>query len=926
MPPGVVAIVGVAVLTVATVSVIQAFQSPKPSRISFGTVGGDQGPRYGTFGPLDNTISNEIAIPILYGQLQLYGNLIWQTDPGTTVSRIIGLCEGQISSITDVRANNNVISDTNTPGSTYTTYLGTGTQGADSRVPASLRPDMEMHNLAYIALTLTVGEVIKGGNPTITSVCQGLLVETWDGTKWLTTKVYSRNSAACVRDFLLSVRYGLGKTKADLDEASFGEIYDYCEGLVDVPTGGQEARYRIDYVMDNQRPAEDFLNDMLATFAGSLVYGKKIKLRCEKIEPITQYFGDGSTTKANATFDPNNILKDSMSWNFPSIDDRPNRIRLQWVDPAQNYTKVYAQIDDRIDQDDRNIVNQKDVALLGITRATQALRMAKMYMTKAKYGAANVQFSARLESIHCEVGDIVAITHQSAKFSRRLFRISDMQLAEDETIRIICAEYNPAFYDDHQAAAVLTVQQPSGPNLYAPLADVTILTLLEDNYKNKDGVFVTNILASWTAIPADQLLRLDRHLIQLSTDGGTTYRDVAFASAQKTSYRIVLGNVQTGTTFTVRVKTVSDRGAESPGTTGSITIQGKRTPPSNVSNFTATFAYDHIAFTWSAVDDEDLFAYEIRVGPSSSSWETATIVATEILTTRYDLLNFTTGTKKYYIKAIDNSQNYSETAAVSSVVVTSIPERNVVFTFDLWQYVSELVHPLEGTLSSGLDRLVVSNYDPTYNRLAFGPKTVNKWSDFQSQYATWQAFQASGFIWGRETYISTEETYVTTPVDIGTITTGSFNLELYGFSSSNLGFLSVDIATSNDNITWSSFSAFVPGQYTARYVKFQFRIQAIAPPIGDNTTSVRLSGAYLTVDVPDVNQTLLNQAISAGGATIYLTGFTKVKSVVMTTVGTTNLTPRINDQSNLPNSFDVRMFDVDGVATAGSVNIYIRGY
>ena len=101
----------------------------------------------------------------------------------------------------------------------------------------------------------------------------------------------------------------------------------------------------------------------------------------------------------------------------------------------------------------------------------------------------------------------------------------------------------------------------------------------------------------------------------------------------------------------------------------------------------------------------------------------------------------------------------------------------------------------------------------------------------------------------------------------------------------------------------------------------RFKIQATSAK-----TKVRLVSARLTVDMPDVNQVFLNEPVSAGGRTFYLSGFKKVKSIVMTTVGTSNLMPRIHDQSNLPTSFDVRMFDTDGTAQAGSANLYLQGY
>ena len=913
-------IAAVAAVTSVVLGVIQSSQSPKPGKITFGFDGGVGGsPRYGTFGPLDNTISNEIAIPVLYGELKIAGNVIWQSDPGETVKRIVALCEGEINSIADVRANDTPIADIT--GSSNTNYVGTGTQTADSRISAELRPNMELHFLAYIAVTLVSGEKLKGGNPTVTSVCRGLLVETWNGTSWPSAKNYSRNPSACVRDFIAASRYGLGMPKSNLDEDSFGAAYEYCEELVDSPNG-RESRYRLDYIVDAQKSAQDVLNDMLATFQGFLVYaGNKIKLRIEKAENITQYFGDGSTTKANAAFDPNNIVRDSFTWNMSSLDDRPNRIKIQWVDPSQNYVKIYTQIEDRIDQDSRGTIIAKEISLLGITRQTQASRTAKLQMAIMKYANLQIQFSARLESIHCEVGDVVAVTHQSARFTRRLFRITAMQESEDETIRFICREYNASLYDDHQATALVTYDQPTGPNLYAALSDVTGLTLSEDNYKNKDGVFVTNILTSWTAIPGDDLLRLDRHLIQISSDGGVSYRDVAFASADRTSYRIVLGNIQTGTTFSVRVKTISDRGAESPGIAQSIAVTGKDTPPSNVEDFDVQFSVNHLAMTWSAINDFDLFAYEVRVGGRDAMWETAAIVVTELLENKYDLFNFTSGEKKYFVKAIDNSGNYSETAASDSLIITAIPESNVVFTFDFWSRVTEFVHPLEGSITTELDRIPTSDFDPGYNRMTFQPKTDLTWLERQQTVGTYEMMQLSSFRFGLDTFVTTEQTYTTEAVDIGSVTTGTYILDLHTFSHTNLGVVIPEISTSINDISYSSFVPFVSSQYTARYVKFRFKIQAT-----NAETVIRLTGAKITIDLPDKEQNFSNFSISAGGATVFLTGFTSVKSIVMTTVGTSNLIPRVHNQSDLPASFDARLFDVDGITQAGAANIFVKGY
>ena len=231
------------------------------------------------------------------------------------------------------------------------------------------------------------------------------------------------------------------------------------------------------------------------------------------------------------------------------------------------------------------------------------------------------------------------------------------------------------------------------------------------------------------------------------------------------------------------------------------------------------------------------------------------------------------------------------------------------------------MHPLQGTLSSELDRVPTTDFDPKAYRLTFQPKTVKTWNDYQNDGITWAQFQASSFRYGLEKFITDEQSYETEAIDIGVSVTAVFIVDFQSYSTTNLGVIIIDISTSTDGISYSAYVPFVAGQYTARYVKFRFRIQATL-----DSTVVRLISAYLTVDVPDRNQSILNQTIGAGGSTVNFSGFTSVKSIVVTTVGTSNLTPRIDDQSNLPNSALIKLFDTSGNLQSGSVNIAVNGY
>lgn len=623
--------------------------------------------------------------------------------------------------------------------------------------------------------------------------------------------------------------------------------WDGFDPFIPCQDDGSNHRFRLDYILDTQRPAQDALNDMLATCSGFLVYaGSKVKLRIEKPETITQYFGDGSTTDANASFDPGNIVKDSFSWSMPSIDARPNRIRVQWVDPDQNYVKVYTQVDDRIDQDDRNTVITKDVSLLGITRASQASRMAKFLMASMKYASINIEFSARLDSIHCEIGDVICVTHQSAKFTRKQFRITNMQEADNETIRFSCKEYNPSLYDDHVGAGPIQMVVPAFSNPYAIPPDPTNITLTEVGFQLADGTHITNINVAWTAVPADTLLNLNYYLLQVSFDQGVTWGDAGIADRNSTSFRITVGNAPNGTVVKVRVRAVSVKGIVSAGNnTATITLLGNVSPPSDVSSLTGVFSIDHVALSWPQISDPDLFGYEIRQGDTNSTWETGSVVVTGYGGTNYNIFNVVAGTKKYCIKAIDRSGNYSSTAACTSVTATAGAGSNVIFEFDLFSRITDFPHPLLGTLSANLNLVPTVDYNPAYYRQTIQPKTNNTWASLQTNYATWLAIQNSGLRFGFDPFVTSQESYTTDIIDLLTSLTGTFIMDIQTYATNNQTPLIIQYSTSTDGITFTSFANFINGTYTMRYVKFKFLIQAKT-----SSTIIRLIYAKLTVTSP----------------------------------------------------------------------------
>lgn len=459
------------------------FDPPSVAKPSFGSVGAAIGsPRYG-FDKLQSTASPDLPVPVLYGSLKLAGNIIYQSDqveiselvtvpdtghnndgwliglvdsivtssdftstsqPRSEIQRCIGVCEGEIEEIYDIRINDDDI--VNFPNCNYTVYHGTSTQNVDSRFSDSVDG---LRYLAYVALTLSTSDKLTG-SANITFKALGKLVQTWNGSEWSTDKTYSDNPAACIRDLIISKQYGVGLPAASLDDASFGESYEWCNGLVTDFNGTQSKRATLNYIVDSRRNILDVLNDILATFGGFLVLnGARVKLKVEKDEDISQ------------SFDMSNIVKSSFSYIYLNRNDRPNRVKVQYVDPDYNYTKVLAIADDPNDQDERRSMGvgediiEKELALLGITNAGQASRMAEFVLNLGKISNIVITFEVGIRALSAEVGDVVAVSHDITGWVSKPFRIISIQEKNDDTMTLVGREFNSSIYSDNPGQNII---------------------------------------------------------------------------------------------------------------------------------------------------------------------------------------------------------------------------------------------------------------------------------------------------------------------------------------------------------------------------------------------------------------------------------------------------------------------------------------
>ena len=137
----------------------------------------------------------ELPIPIIYGEHRVAGNIIWQDFSADKkyMYLLVGLGEGPIESITDVKVNDIAIGDLS--GCSYDAYLGTSTQNVDARVTGGSAEVGGLRYLAYLALTLKASNKLSHASlPNITCVVKGRKVAAWGGDDWVSNLLTGNQS------------------------------------------------------------------------------------------------------------------------------------------------------------------------------------------------------------------------------------------------------------------------------------------------------------------------------------------------------------------------------------------------------------------------------------------------------------------------------------------------------------------------------------------------------------------------------------------------------------------------------------------------------------------------------------------------------------------------------------------------------------
>lgn len=268
--------------------------------------------------------SNTMPIPIIYGTVKNAGNLIYSKlwDNNQRVAKLIVFCDGKIKGIRDIKLDDTDINSSDFEGVSYNTYVGDGKQLIDSRVDGgtnSLRAQKVggLKYDAYVALEAKANDNLSG-NFNVTAMIDGKIVKCYTSeTEY--TEEWSNNPAWCVLDFLTCYN-GVGLDIDEIDIPSFLEAAKFYE----------DKDYTLNICLDETQSRLDWVSNMLNCCRSSLVYKNgKYSLFVEKEDEVVQSFDPDSINNLELWWSPMEEIPDRIYVQFIDPDNEWVKVNAQ---------------------------------------------------------------------------------------------------------------------------------------------------------------------------------------------------------------------------------------------------------------------------------------------------------------------------------------------------------------------------------------------------------------------------------------------------------------------------------------------------------------------------------------------------------------------------------------------------------------------
>ena len=855
-------------------------------------------------GILVNKASNNTAIPVVYGQRQVGISRVFVESSGTDNNYLYMagvLCEGGgngIESVDEIYINDKLVTwsgsltdgTLRTVNSSDTNYYKDGASlisvqafyGLDNQSVSSILDEStnwgsnhKLSGVAYLAFKFTWNQDAFNSLPEVKVVLKGKKIydPRLDSTKGgsgshrqdtASTWTYSNNSSLVLLDYLRNARYGkaLPNTAFETNYDSFKSSADLCDTQVTPYSGGTDIDlFQTNIVLDTEQKLIDNVRELLNPMRAIFTYtqGKyfliidntgssQLSLNSNNIIGGIKIFGEKKNSKFNRVI--GTFVNPSKEWQedtitFPPADD-------SGLPSSDQYATLLAE--------DNGTNLEGNFTFQGITNPYQAEELCEIILKRSRNALA-VEVMVTSEALNLTIGDLVDLTYTTGGFSSKLFRVYGLTINTDSSVSLKLIEHQDNFYTWSEKAEAPTIADTTLPNPNLVQAPASV-TLSDQLILYSDGVVITCLDVTIGASP-DSFV--DYYQVEYKLSTATDY---IIAGQGRGLFQRIL-NVIDGLTYNVRVKAFNTLGASSTYTSATRTIIGGIAPPEDVQDFSCNIIGSDAHLAWTQIGDLDLAHYTIRYSPltSGADWNDSVSLVEKVARPATSI-SVPARTGSYLIKAIDKNGNYSANESIIATNLTEIGNFNAVATqteSPTFAGTTDRTVVLDNTIrldSSELFDSAIGNFD--------SPTTF-----FDSGLTTFDLYPLGFYYFANPidlgaVYTTRVTAFITQTADniddlfdsrTGNFDDGASNFD--GDAPANCN-AHLEIALSNDNITYTTYRNFVIGDYSARYYKFRVMMTS-----SDLASTPVVSALSVTLDMED--RILSGNDISSGTGTYSVT-------------------------------------------------------
>lgn len=791
-------------------------------------------------------------------------------------------------------------------------YIETGKQtGANASVvadtPANWDNSHKLLNQTYAYFKLTFDSTVySGGIPNVSAIVKGKDT-IWDPRT--NTYGYTDNHTLCCLDYLLW-EDGLRAKVEELNIDSFKDSATISDELVASGVGKTEKRYTINGSLSYQAAALDNFQELLK--AGSAL--------CPAPNGVFTFVpGIFDMPDSYLEFDEDDLISGLQFSPGAGKNGRYNYAKGTFVDPSNNYSLVeFVQlpVEGYIERDGEELVFDQKWPLTN--SGTAARRLSKIAIENSRFGL-TVSANFKYRMLNAIVGDRITLSIEGLGWSSKVFRVVSLSFGILSGASVVLREDSADVWD-WQEGDSLEVPVPPSLNIPSGLV-VTIpsnIQFTEELYSTNAKTQVkTRVFMSWTGGASD--IAYD---IQYRIPGGAWISGGTYWQAND----IALNDFELGL-YQFRVRSINGIGKKSDWSSESYNVLGKLSPPPDVPGVVISDGL----LSWTYPDEpDDFLGFKVRVVESDSTvWDIASDAHKGYISnTNFDVSNQLGGTKTFLVKAVDTSLIESDNAAY---VISGLGDPDIGNIILSQEY-------------KGLGWPGDISYDGLYIHDYFYPPDNSR---FYPEENTGIYQNESGLIDGNGDitaidqnlfYGSPTSLYYGAPLDLYYDT--SFLDLVYDFSytvaaldkgsqlvvsyitTSSEAYLQRFALDSRDVSTLSPFGGVIKNAEEGEY---RFRLTV---PGAQNVPLPKITSVVVSLDVPDIVESLNDVAILSAGTRLTITKQYRVIKHVSLTIqddASGAVTAKIFDRNATLGPL-IKVFNDLGNPVNTTIDADIRGY